>query len=452
MQMNTSGDYGKEKKNTENIPENAGTGESGSPDFIREHLKNRPVNRRKIARRLAMTAVRAVVFGAIACVVFMGIERVVNRRITSEQSAQRVTVPEESAQDEMLPEDMIATDKDSELFRQREIDQSIRSYFSDNSSGITEYNGMYSALRSYVREQSNCLVDIESISVSDNWIAEEIENEDRTSGVVISKNTSGIDILACYDFSDADRVYCEFRSGGAADAMLVGYDESTGISVIRVAAADLSKKEYEAVGEAKISPSGSSFEGKPIAAIGSPSGAAGSMYYGMIVGMQSINNMIDRQYTIIDTDIIAGENPSGILIDLSGNVLGIIGAKFKDNTSALCAVQLSELSYLIETLTSERKRAYFGIRGTDVPAGMTEDSSDISSGVYVIQAAADSPALRAGIQNGDIITNWGFDSIMKYSQFVKNLQEAQPGDQINITYMRYYDNTWHKLHTTCILE
>ena len=83
--------------------------------FLQEKIKERPVNRKKLARRTAITVVMAMVFGLVACVTFLLLEPVINRMLYPEEKAEIVRFPEE--EEEVRPEDM-QTAKQTEMIPQ----------------------------------------------------------------------------------------------------------------------------------------------------------------------------------------------------------------------------------------------------------------------------------------------------------------------------------------------
>ena len=79
-------------------------------DFMKETIKQRPLNRRKLVRRTLITAAMAVVFGTVACVTFLLLEPLISNRIYPEEEPQKIVFEEETKEEEILPEDMIADD------------------------------------------------------------------------------------------------------------------------------------------------------------------------------------------------------------------------------------------------------------------------------------------------------------------------------------------------------
>ena len=65
-------------------------------DFMKETIKQRPINRRKLVRRTLLTAAMAVVFGMVACFTFLLLEPVISNRLYPEEEPQTVVLVEET--------------------------------------------------------------------------------------------------------------------------------------------------------------------------------------------------------------------------------------------------------------------------------------------------------------------------------------------------------------------
>ena len=81
-------------KQEEPVREQAEYTPSVQPDFMREKIKQKPVNKRKLLRRTVITVVMAVVFGMVACVTFLILEPVISNRLYPEEEPQEVVFPE----------------------------------------------------------------------------------------------------------------------------------------------------------------------------------------------------------------------------------------------------------------------------------------------------------------------------------------------------------------------
>ena len=103
-----------ESGQTEGIKEQAEYTPSVQSDFLREKMKQRPVNKKKLLRRTIVTAVLAVVFGIVACLTFLLLEPVINNWLYPPEEAKEVQFPEETITEEMNPEDMLTVDEPEE--------------------------------------------------------------------------------------------------------------------------------------------------------------------------------------------------------------------------------------------------------------------------------------------------------------------------------------------------
>ncbi len=89
-----------DSQNKETFPETASDFE-----FLQEKIKERPINKKKLFRRMVITASLAVLFGVLACLSFLLLEPILNNWLYPEEQPEIVTFPQEK--DEMRPEDML---------------------------------------------------------------------------------------------------------------------------------------------------------------------------------------------------------------------------------------------------------------------------------------------------------------------------------------------------------
>ena len=124
----------------------------------------------------------------------------------------------------------------------------------------------------------------------------------------------------------------------------------------------------------------------------------------IILSLIHILDADDGSYQLLCTDIGAAEDGTGVIVNLSGEVVGIIDQSISDNSSKrlVTGYGISGLKSEIELLSNGQAVPYVGIRGLDVTAEI--EAQGIPKGVYVQTVEPDSPAMAAGIQSGDIIT------------------------------------------------
>ena len=74
---------------------------------------------------------------------------------------------------------------------------------------------------------------------------------------------------------------------------------------------------------------------------------------------------------------------------------------------------------------------YTGIFGTAVTDELSEEKK-IPKGLYVTNVQADSPAMKAGIQNGDVILEVGANSVTGIVSYEKAVLECKAGEAVKV--------------------
>ena len=101
----------------------------------------------------------------------------------------------------------------------------------------------------------------------------------------------------------------------------------------------------------------------------------------------------------------------------------------------LTAYGITDLLPIIRKLSNGQQIVHLGIKGTDVPAEAHEESG-VPMGAYVTEIRMDSPAMRAGIQSGDVITKLGTEEITTFSDYQDAVLDLSPNTEVTVTLMR----------------
>lgn len=129
-------------------------------------------------------------------------------------------------------------------------------------------------------------------------------------------------------------------------------------------------------------------------------------------------------------------NSGGPLINASGEVVGINTLKATEGEGIGFAspieVGISILSRIQEN--NEYKAPYLGVFGFDSDIAQVYGESIGKTGVFVI--SANGPALQAGLQKGDVITNFGDNEISSMQSLRVALFQHDPGDIVLIQFDR----------------
>lgn len=411
-------------------------------DFLKEKIKERPVNKRKLLKRTIITAGLAVVFGLVACITFSLLEPIISSKINPAEEAETVAFPEET--EEVDPQDM-AVDEEQLQIKQEEASEETETTEqgtddeAEESTALDNYIATYSSLSDLTNTAQKCLVTVTTVKSDTNWINDTLENQNETSGLILANNGKELLILVNYEaLEDADSILVQFCTDEQDEAVIQEVDTTTGLAVLAV---DLTEISDGLLDDIAISTLGSSTSdtavGQPVLALGSPSGISDSVYYGMITSQDIPLELADTDYKVLTTDIYGSTEASGVLINMSGEVIGIIYDDYEndDMPNQLCAIGISELKKTIEKLSNEEKLVYLGVHGTEISSTIRKEY-EMPYGAYVTSIDMDSPAMRAGIQSGDIITACDDDEITSYSELVDKLLDMQVDQTVELTLER----------------
>ena len=160
---------------------------------------------------------------------------------------------------------------------------------------------------------------------------------------------------------------------------------------------------------------------------------------------------MDASFTVFTTDIVGSTDGSGVLLNLRGQVVGLImqdyGSKGEENT--LTAFSISELKEIIELLSNDQNIGYLGLKVSTVTSDI-EKEYELPRGVYIKYVEMDSPALAAGLQNGDVIVSLDDDKIVTVEQYQQYIRELPAGTTLKIGIMRQGNDGYTEL--TCTAE
>lgn len=192
--------------------------------------------------------------------------------------------------------------------------------------------------------------------------------------------------------------------------------------------------------------------GQQVVAIGNALGQySNTVTSGIISGTgrpitaSSANGQTETLTDLIQTDAsINPGNSGGPLVNLAGQVIGINTAIVEDANGIGFAIPINATKgVLAEVLeTGKVNRAYMGVNYLSItPDVAREYNLDVTSGAYIYTAsgtavAADSPAQKAGLKSGDIITKINDSPVGPNGSLSSIIGEYRPGDTVTITYIR----------------
>lgn len=399
-------------------------------EMIKERMKERPINRKKLMRRTMITVSMAVIFGAFACITFLVLEPVFSNLLYPEPAPEVVELPKE--EDEILPEDMLITEEKPPQQVQSTIIQK-------DSDVMEEYISTYQRLYEITTDFRYSMVTVTGVSQDVDWFNNEYESKGLHSGIVFASTSKQFLILVdSLEMEKAEEITITFQNGEAVTGTYVQQDKNTGLSVVAVSLGDISEETMDNVRIARLGSSKpASLLATPVIVIGRPFGNTESVAYGMIASKGTNLNMADCNYELLTTDIYGSEEATGFMLNTYGEVLGIINQDYnvKASGNLISAIGITEVKDTLERMSNGQELAYLGINGIDVTKEANE-SLGVPLGAYVTEIVMDSPAMKAGIQSGDIITGISGVEITSFKQYTQALSEYEPEKTVEVVINR----------------
>ena len=456
--MSTEKKAGDAAKTATQKHETAADVEDFSPEVstkvVRETIKQKPVNKRKLLRRTVITVILAAVFGLIASLSFLLLEPVISNWLYPEKQKTDNSVTFQEETQEITPQQMYITDKQMEQSEQKTDTKDIEKAISELKLTGENYSQLYNALKGVVTDVQKSLVTVTDVTSDVDWFNNTYEHSADTVGVIIADNDDSLIILADDEtLRDAEQIRVTFADGSQHDCESVQYDPSTGFAVISVADSDISEDTRSDISIAEMgSTSSVSMEGTPVIAKGSLSGEGSAVSYGIITSEGHILDLPDSQYRIITTDMYGAQSDSGVLFSSEGKLIGIIDNSFntEDGKSLISAYAISDIKSLIQDMSNEKKRAYLGLHATDVPEQIVSEQN-VPEGIYITSIDMDSPAMKSGLQSGDIIVSADGKDMETYSDLLDYLNEKSPDDTIAFSAKRQSGNEYVKVPAEAVL-
>ncbi len=395
--------------------------------FIKEKIKDKPINKKRMLIHMGYDILCAIVFGAVACLVFVCLKPHIEEEMQSKKN-QTITIPK----DEQL---QVEEENPDETDQQPQEPDTV---YVQEELGVEGYQNLQKELYAIGKQANKSVVTVTGVTSGTDWFNTPYESQNQAAGIIIANNGQELLILTEKKvIADAQSMSITFSDDETVPATLKKYDGNTGIAVIGVALTDISEDTMNKITVATLGNSLVLSQGTVVIAIGNPLGANYSILCGTITSVQNKVTTIDNNYTIFTTDMVGSENGSGMLVNLSGEIVGLVLKDYSNqgDRNTITALSVSELKQVIEDLSNNKDIPYLGLRISTV----TEDISDkysIPEGVYVKTVEMDSPAMAAGIQEADVIVKMNGEEIISVEQYNQLLMGLNPGSEVKITVKR----------------
>lgn len=254
------------------------------------------------------------------------------------------------------------------------------------------------------------------------------------SGIIVRRSKNIYYVLTnAHVVENADEIELVTHGNKEISATIVGKDKARDIALLSFK----STKEFKI---AKLGNSDTLLPGDFVFAIGSPHGFEFSITFGIVSAIQRdspISTSIAGKLTeYIQTDAAVNRgNSGGPLVNIRGEVVGIntwIYSRTGDNTGLSFAVPINNAVSSIEALIEYGDVAYgwLGIQHENVILDRMQSLTDTEQGSFVDQVYRNSPADKAGMLPGDIITSVSGKKINRGMDLLNAIASSKPGSRV----------------------
>ncbi|HHU70689.1 MAG TPA: trypsin-like serine protease [Clostridiales bacterium] len=263
------------------------------------------------------------------------------------------------------------------------------------------------------------------------------------SGIIIGQNGSEILIVTNnHVIEGSTRVEIVFSDDTTADAAVKGAEAKSDLAVLSVELDDLTEETRNTIRVATIGNSDEVKPGQMAIAIGNALGYGQSVTVGYISAVEREVNIENVNMALIQTDAaINPGNSGGALMNIYGEVIGINSVKYASKAveGMGYAIPITDALPMINELINreEVKAGEQGFLGVYLDSSIDvnelyAERFNMPMGVYINDIVPDSPAEKAGLKQGHIITGIDSQKIETMEELLNILSYRRAGDEIKL--------------------
>lgn len=378
----------------------------GENDFVQKFNYSKNSNRKQIATTVVASFVSAVVGGACALGVYVGLNKEPAKALETSKTNTGSIVETSNPN---LSQVSLTNYSDTAIYAAQKALPSMVSI-------SVEYDVNYMGMKKPVAGSGSGV----------------ILSED---GYILTNNhvISSADSSSFYQVSDAKSIKVKIYGDDTEySAEIIGTDSQTDLAVLKIDKTGLTPVEFGDSSSVQI--------GEFVLAIGNPYNLDYSVTAGIISALNREMTVENTTYNVIQADCaINSGNSGGALVNSKGEVIGITTLKLAGDgiEGVSFAIPVNETVPIYKELIEKGKisRPFVGISGIDLDEA-TAIRNGLTKGIYVDSVVSGSGAEDAGIMAGDVIVSFdGKDvSTMDELNAIKNTKNI--GDKIEIKLYR----------------
>ena len=283
----------------------------------------------------------------------------------------------------------------------------------------------------------NSTVSINCSSQSTNIFGQTTQSASSGSGFIISED--GYIVTNYHVINGASSVKVTLYNGNTYDATVIGGDSDYDVAVLKINATGLTPVTLGNSADVNV--------GDSVLAIGNPLGELTfSMSGGYVSSCNRAINVDGTPFNMIQVDCsINPGNSGGPLMNLYGEVVGIVSAKYSTYSSTTVeglgfAIPIDDVKSIITDIMENGAvtgKAYMAVTvGTMNSQMAAQYSIDIDQGVFVYSVVKGGAGDKAGLRLGDVITKMGDTALTSRQDLSAALKSYRAGDTATLTVFR----------------
>ena len=283
----------------------------------------------------------------------------------------------------------------------------------------------------------NSAVSINCSATSTNIFGQTTQTASSGSGFIITED--GYVVTNYHVISGASSVQVTLYNGDTYDATVIGGDSDYDVAVLKIEASGLQPVTLGESADVNV--------GDTVLAIGNPLGELTfSMSQGIVSSCDRAINVDGTPFNMIQVDCsINPGNSGGPLVNLYGEVVGIVSAKYSSYSSTTVeglgfAIPISDVRSIITDIMENgavTDKAYMAITaGTMTQQMAAQYNIDVTQGVFVYSAVSGGAGDKAGLRLGDVITKMGDKTLTSRQDLSAAMKGYRAGDTVTLTVYR----------------
>lgn len=283
----------------------------------------------------------------------------------------------------------------------------------------------------------NSVVSINCSASSTNIFGQQVESASSGSGFVITDD--GYIVTNQHVISGASSITVTLYNGESYPATLIGGDSDYDVAVVKINANSLTPVTMGNSADVNV--------GDTVLAIGNPLGELTfSMSQGIVSCCDRAINVDGTPFNMIQVDAsINPGNSGGALLNLYGEVVGIVSAKYSGYSNTTVeglgfAIPISDVQTIISDIMENGQvtdKAYMAITaGTMTKEMAAQYQINIEKGVFVFSVNEGGAGDKAGLKLGDVITKVDNKDVTSMEELSAAKKGHKAGDTVTLTVFR----------------